>query len=59
MLLLCDPNDGGSLDLMWDNTHANPVNIYSQINQIQAEPTAFVCTRENTTILSTYISVIG
>ena len=23
MLLLCDPNDGGSLDLMWNNGLAN------------------------------------
>ena len=59
MLLLCDPNDGGSLDLKWDNTLANPVNIYSQISQAQTEPTAFVCTRDITTILRTYISVIG
>ena len=59
MLLLCDPNDGGSLDLMWNNSLANPVNIFTQISQIQTEPTAFVCTRDTTTILTTYISVIG
>ena len=59
MLLLCDPNDGGSLDLMWNNTLANPVNIFTQISQVQTEPTAFVCTRESRAIVSTYISVIG
>ena len=59
MLLLCDPNDGGSLDLMWNNALANPVNIYTQISQIQTEPTAFVCTRNTTTIVSAYISEIG
>ena len=57
--LLCAPLDGGSLDLMWDNTLTNPVNIYSEINQFQAEPIAFNCTRNSTTIVNTYISVIG
>ena len=59
VFLLCVPMDGGSLDLMWDNTLTNPVNIYSEINQFQTEPTAFVCTRDTTTIMTTYISVIG
>ena len=59
VLLLCDPMNGSSLDLMWDNSFTNPVNIYSEINQLQAEPTAFNCTRDTTTIVTTYISVIG
>ena len=58
VLLLCAPMDGGSLDLMWDNTFTNPVNISSVISQFQTEPTAFVCTRDATTIVTTYISVI-
>ena len=59
VLLLCAPMDGGSLDLIWDNTLTNPVNIYSEISQFQTEPTAFVCTRDTTTIVTTYISLIG
>ena len=59
VLLLCDPNDGGSLDLMWNNGLANPVDISSQISQIQTEPITFICRRNTTIILSTDISVIG
>ena len=59
VLLLCAPMDGGSLDLMWNNTFTNPVSIYSEISIFQAEPTAIVCTRDTTTIVTTYISVIG
>ena len=59
VLLLCDPMDGGSLDLIWDNTLTNPVNIDSELSQFQAEPTAFVCTRDTTIIVTTYISVIS
>ena len=59
MLLVCDPIDGGSLDLMWNNGLANPVDISSQISQIQTEPITFICRRNTTIILSTDISVIG
>ena len=59
VLLLCAPNDGGSLNLKWDSTLANPVNIYSEISKFQSEPSAFTCTRDTTPIVTTHISVIG
>ena len=59
VLLLCDPNDGGSLNLKWNDTLVNPVNIYSERSQFQSEPAAFICTRDTTTIVTTHISVIG
>ena len=58
MLLLCDPNAGGSLDLMWNNGLANPVHISSQISQILTEPITIICRINTTIILSTDISVI-
>ena len=59
VLLLCDPMDGSSLELMWHSTLTNPVNIYSEISQFETKPTIFVCTRDATTIVTTYISLIG
>ena len=48
--------DGGNLDLMWNDTLINLVYIHSQISQLQTKSTAFVCTRDTTTIMTTYIS---
>ena len=59
VLLLCAPMDGGSLDLMWNSTLTNPVNISSEISRFETDATEFNCTRDTTTIVTTYISVIS
>ena len=63
VLLLCDPEDGGSLSMLrWSlpgMEFFNPINLNSQSSNLPDELTTFSCVRGGNTLVITQICVKG
>ena len=63
MLLLCDPDDSGSLSMLrWSLlgvAFLNPLNLNSESSNLPDTPTSFSCNRGGTTYIISQICVKG
>ena len=63
VLLLCDPDDGGSLSMLkWSlpgMEFFNPINLSSESSNLPSVLTSFLCVRGGTTLVTSQICVKG
>ena len=63
VLLLCDPEDGGSLSMLrWSlpgMEFFNPINLNSESSNLPDVPTSFICIRGGTTLVTSQLCAKG